>query len=162
MPFKLSTRLPSFEYRGFYRYSVTICTHQRQHVLACDDSAALIRTQLQITAGENGMAVIAYCLMPDHMHLLPEGTHDDADFLTFMRAFKQRTAFYWKQRFGQRLWQRGYIDHVLRENEDTFRVARYILDNPVRAGLVLSPEDYPYSGSMIMELGELLDALRRT
>ena len=45
------------------------------------------------------------------------------------------------------LWQEGYYDRVLRQEEDVRHVARYIIENPVRAGLVVHPSVYPYLGS---------------
>jgi hypothetical protein len=76
--------------------------------------------------------------------------------------FKQKTSYEWKRRHGVELWQRGYIDRILRADEDTLTVARYILDNPVRAGLVASPLDYPFSGSGTMDLRDVLESVRRT
>jgi hypothetical protein len=61
------------------------------------------------------------------------------------------------RRSAGRLWQPQYYDHVLRDEEDTLRVARYIIVNPVRAGLVTSPRDYPFSGSDVMPLETLLE-----
>jgi hypothetical protein len=55
-----------------------------------------------------------------------------------------------------RLWQRGYFEHVLRDDEDSFGVARYILDNPVRTGLARNPQDYPSAGSLTMAVRDLL------
>jgi REP element-mobilizing transposase RayT len=94
--------------------------------------------------------------MPDHFHALIEGERADANLQRFVRLFKQRSSFYWKRRSGAPLWQRGYFEHVLRAEEDTFDVARYILDNPVRAGLVSRPEDYPFLGSLTMTVRDLL------
>jgi putative transposase len=100
--------------------------------------------------------------MPDHFHVLPEGTSDAANFLELMRIFKQRSAYHWKRRYGRELWQRNYIERVLRDEEDTSTVARYILENPVRAGLVRSPGGYRFSGSLVMDLDAALDSFRRT
>ena len=162
MPFRLSPRLPSFDYVGLYRYSVTICTFRRQRVFLNDACVDLVCTQLRIAAVENDFAIVAYCFMPDHVHLLPEGQTDGSDFLRFMRSFKQRSAFHWKQRYRGQLWQRGYIERVLRDEEDSFKLARYIFENPLRAGLVRVPEEYPYSGSFVMGTGDVLDSIRRT
>ena len=49
--------------------------------------------------------------------------------------------------------------HVLRHDEATIHVARYVLENPVRAGLVSPIDDYPYVGSMTMSVRELLDSV---
>jgi REP-associated tyrosine transposase len=112
--------------------------------------------QLSRTSDDQRFVVITYCFMPDHVHMLVEGGHPAADFRELVRIFKQRSSFAWKQRNGTALWQRSYFEHVLRDDEDTSGVAKYILENPVRANLVERPEDCPFLGSKTMEVRELL------
>jgi REP element-mobilizing transposase RayT len=95
--------------------------------------------------------------MPDHLHVVCEAENDGCDFQEWVRLFKQRTAFEWKKRTGERLWQSSYHDHVLREAESTRQVVRYLLENPVRAGLVGWPGDYPHSGSLRCSREELIE-----
>ena len=85
--------------------------------------------------------------MPDHIHLLIEGKTENADMIKFISIFKQRTAFWFNRRYNIRLWQPGYYEHVLRKDEATSAVARYIFENPVRKGIVSNYLQYPYSGS---------------
>jgi hypothetical protein len=59
-----------------------------------------------------------------------------------MHDWKQMTGFEWKQRSGGRLWQQGFYDHVLREENPVLGVVRYILNNPIRAGLVTEGQPY--------------------
>jgi REP-associated tyrosine transposase len=120
---------------------------------------ARVLGQLRHTAATRQIAVIAYCFMPDHLHLLAEGTAETSDLRDFVRLFKQQTSFEWKRRHAVRLWQRNYYEHVLRADEDTLTVARYIIDNPVRAGMVRSPDEYPYLGSLTLELRDLLQSV---
>src|SRR6185503_12001212 len=110
------------------------------------DAVDLVLSQIQRATSEERFALIAYCFMPDHVHLLVEGQVDDSDALRLIRAAKQYSGFYFKQRFGQQLWQRYGFERTLRDDEATLSVARYILENPVRARLVRNPEDYPFSG----------------
>jgi hypothetical protein len=56
-----------------------------------------------------------------------------------------------------RLWQAGYYERILRDDDAPRAIARYIIANPVRAGLVTSPLEYPYSGSDVWTLNDLLD-----
>jgi len=156
VPHKLSPRLKTFDYLGFYRYFLTICTRDRTRLFIGDESVRLVLMELSRTADDQCFAAIAYCFMPDHVHMLVEGNHPAADFCEFVRIFKQRSSFAWKQRNGTALWQRSYFEHVLRDDEDTIGVAKYILENPVRGNLVRRPEDYPYLGSMTMEVRQLL------
>jgi len=162
MPFRLSTRLPKFDDLGLYRYSVTIYVADRRPVFVTEPAVDLVRTQLEITADGNCVEITAYSFMPDHLHVLAQGVSDHARFLEFMRLFKHRSSYHWKRRHGHKLWQRRYIDRILRDREHTRTVARYILENPVRAGLVDSPEIYPFSGSFVMRMTELFDWVRRT
>ena len=81
--------------------------------------------------------------MPDHVHLLLEGVDERADVVEALRLWKQLTGFAWKQRRGTQLWQKGFHDRVLRDTDDTRAVVRYVLENPIRAGLVRGVHDYP-------------------
>jgi REP element-mobilizing transposase RayT len=94
--------------------------------------------------------------MPDHLHLLVEGKTDDADCKRFIARVKQYSGFYFKRQFGTPLWQRYGFERVLRDDEQTFVVARYILENPVRAGLAATVEEYPFVGSSEYSLSELI------
>jgi REP element-mobilizing transposase RayT len=97
--------------------------------------------------------------MPDHVHLLVEGTSADADAKAFIARAKQYSGFYYRQEHGATLWQRYGYEHTLRDEELTLVVARYILENPVRAGLVQRVEDYPFAGSLVYSLSELLEGI---
>ncbi|MCE5975733.1 REP-associated tyrosine transposase [Pseudomonas sp. JR33AA] len=65
---------------------------------------------------------------------------------TLMRRFKSRTAIALRKAgIGHKpIWQSGYQDHALRREECVVHVARYIVANPLRAGLVRSIRDYPH------------------
>ncbi len=99
--------------------------------------------------------------MPDHLHALVAGTSEQADLAAFVKRFKQLAGFAYKQRYGESLWQPGYHERVLRDDEGTEAVARYILANPVRAGLTRELGDYPFAGSGVFDLKELLTAWER-
>jgi len=85
--------------------------------------------------------------MPDHVHLLVEGTAVDSDLPAFAALAKQYSAYRLRSRVATRLWQVGFYDHVLRDDEKTVKVARYTLENPVRARLASTVYDYPFVGS---------------
>ena len=67
-----------------------------------------------------------------------------------MKAFKQISGYRYRRSAMQPLWQKGYYDHALRREEDVNQVAEYIVYNPVRAGLVDSPDRYPFSGGTLL------------
>ncbi len=153
-------RLHSTLYAGFNRYFVTVCAFGRLALLVSPPCFDLIRKQLLQSAAAEGFAVLAYCVMPDHAHLLVEALVEDADLLRFVSGFKQRTGFAFKRLAGQALWQDGFHDHVLRADECARSVARYLLENPVRAGLVRHPQEWPYLGSERYTVRELLESVR--
>jgi putative transposase len=129
-------RLPNVSYIGEYRYSLRFSTHARQHLFVSADVVDLVRAQLQRAAVETSIAMLAYCFMPDHVHLMVEGNTPTADCRRFISLGKQYSGFYYARRFGGRLWLRYGFERVLRESEPTADVIRYVLENPVRAGLV--------------------------
>jgi len=120
-------------------------------------AVALVLDQILLVSAPMGFTVLAYCFMPDHLHLLMEGRTESADLPGFVHQAKQRSAFRFKARFGTRLWQPSYFDRVLREDDDPRAVARYILENPVRSGLIGEPGGYPFSGSSVSTLVDLIE-----
>jgi len=79
--------------------------------------------QLLRAGEEHRFAVLAYCFMPDHVHVLAEGQAPTSDLLRFVRAWKQRAAVRVRSAKGVELWQEGFYDHVLRHEEDSLAVA---------------------------------------
>ena len=148
--------LKTFSYIGIHRYSLTFCTNGRRRILTEASVARLVIEKLARTATEQQFAIIAYCLMPDHLHLLIEGRCDASNCKTFIKSFKQYSGYYYSQQRKDTLWQRYGFENVLRDDEVTLNVARYILANPVRAGLARTVEEYPFVGSRVYELKDLL------
>ena len=154
--------LRHFSYVGPYRYSLRFCTDQRTETFSSDAPVSLVRSQILRAAAEETFAIVAYCFMPDHLHLLVEGGTETSDCRRFILRAKQYSGFYYKKEFGARLWQRYGFERVLRDEASTVIVARYILENPIRAGLVQRVEEYPYLGSLVFELSDLLQSVART
>lgn len=140
-------RLDDGCYVGVQRYFVTICTFRRRTYFTGRLTVRFAVEHLLPTAFAYGFEVIAYCFMPDHVHLLLEATREDCNFRTFVALFKQRTAYEYRQRTGGTLWQESFYDHVLRREETTPTIVAYVIENPVRAGLCRSADDYPHIGS---------------
>ena len=94
-----------------------------------------------------GMVIYAYCLMPDHLHMLVRLGTSGWDLGTAMGAFKSFTTRQsWTLGGTGPLWQGRYYDRVLRVSEEARGVSEYIRQNPVRTGLVAEAEAYPWSG----------------
>jgi REP element-mobilizing transposase RayT len=121
-------------------------THHRRPLLLAGDAPQVLTTTLLESADKYRSAVIAYCIMPDHLHYLScvveEGgnVRKMADWL--QRISGHRIA---SLGFSTPIWQRSYWDRHVRRNEKTSDVVAYILDNPVADGLCASREDWACS-----------------
>ena len=90
--------------------------------------------------------------MPNHLHLVVEAMDKNADLVKFITLFKQQTGFDHRRETGTHLWQQGFYDRVLRREEATIDAVRYVLSNPVRAGLVKAIHEWPFSGSEVFDI----------
>lgn len=131
-------RLQDFTYNGPQRYSLTICADERQLLSVDDALVKCVVTHFLAAADHCKYAVIVYCVMPDHMHVLATGAEGCDDLDVFVKRAKQLSGYHGKRIARRSLWQDGYYERVLRDWEDTRAVVAYILDNPVRKGLVRS------------------------
>jgi len=150
-------RLKIFDYVGPHRYFLTFCTRERRSIFTTADAVDLVLQQILRAASETAFVIIAYCFMPDHVHLLIEGTAPDSDLEEFCKLAKQYAGFYYKQRYHESLWQPSFDDRVLRDDEGTWSVARYIVNNPLREGLATRADEYPFLGSCVVGKRELLE-----
>jgi putative transposase len=85
------------------------------------------------------ITTLAFVIMPDHIHWLMQ-LEDKATLQQVIRSMKSQTA----KVIGYPIWQPGYYDHAIRKDEDIVHIARYIIANPIRAGLVKKVGDYPH------------------
>ena len=149
-------RLHDFDYIGRHRYFLTFCTHDREAMFVERRMVDLVCDQLLISSKEHDIAVDVYCVMEDHVHLLVRGINEESDLRAFMHHLKQHSGWSFKRDRRRRLWQKGYYDHVLRDEEGTASVLAYIVNNPVRHGLTDTADQYPYWGSFTQTREEIL------
>ena len=126
-------------------YFVTVTTQARTPWFREFGPARLVVREMQDLHFHGDVDSLAWVLMPDHLHWLFQlgcvGTLSEV-----MQRLKGRSAKAVNQilcRSGK-IWQRNYYDHALRGDEDLTTKARYIVENPLRAGLVSSLGDYPF------------------
>jgi len=147
-------------YVGPVRIFYTMCTFGRLPVFTTTPTVAAVRDQLLLNAASCDVDILAYCFMPDHLHYLAEGLTEAADLRNFTRGFRQRSGYQYRQQHRSRLWQEGYFDRHLREEDATYDVVSYIVANPIRAGLSRSLAEYPHVGATRYGLEELTDYVR--
>jgi REP element-mobilizing transposase RayT len=148
LPQRKSLRLREFDYPATFAYSVTICTRNRAAHFRDERAGREVAHCLEEQAQHTGYRLVAYCIMPDHIHILTGPSHREGSqpLPRFIQRFKSAaTHRLWKLGINGVVWQASFYDHVLRKGEDLARVAEYILGNPVRKGLVSAVEAYPLS-----------------
>src|SRR2546430_5231707 len=91
--------LKTFDYHGRYRYFLTWCTNRRTPLFTTRRHVDLVYGQILRGAGEEGAAILAYCFMPDHLHLLIEMRAEVSDCLRFISRAKQFSGFHFQRTF---------------------------------------------------------------
>jgi|SRR5688572_26025637 len=153
------SRLP---YAGKHHYFLTFCTSNREPTFLHGANVLLVRTQILRAAREERFEVLAYCFMPDHLHLIASGRGESADAKMFIKMSKQYSGYYFKKKAGFQLWQRYGFERVIRNDAELAFTIGYIAANPVRSGLVDHPSKYPYLGSERYTVAELLSICEYT
>ncbi len=103
------------------------------------------------TSRESGARLLTWVLMPDHVHWLIElGNQTSLSYV--VSRLKSASAGAYNRAssapVGAAVWQKGFYDRAIRRDEDVLGAARYIIANPLRAGLVTRLSDYPWWNSV--------------
>jgi len=147
-------RLPREIYRGEVTVSITMCVEGRVPLFENAEVVAAFVEILNDVAGRWSCLVLVYCFMPDHLHIAIHGRTKEADAWRMAVDFKQRSGFWLYKHVPGASWQKDFHDHVVRQSEDLIAHLRYVLDNPVRWGLVGNWEEYAFKGSIGCTLEE--------
>ena len=127
-----------------HAYHVTFTTHKRV-ALGFAQRAVIARYLISDDFSRHAEPV-AWVVMPDHLHVLFQ-LQSYFSLSEVVQRLKSRSAFLVNRLSANnrgQIWQPGFYDHALRNDESLRHVARYIVRNPVRAGLVKRVGDYPF------------------
>jgi putative transposase len=124
-------------------YLLTTVTEGRRPLFADWRIGRLLVAEMRGEHEAGYVDSLAWVLMPDHLHWLIVLRQGDLE--TLMRRVKSRSAIALNRALQTegRVWQKGYHDHAARAEEDLRAMARYVVANPLRAGLVDKLGDYP-------------------
>ena len=139
-------------YRGCVSVAFTACTRNRTTVFLKNIHVAPASQALIEAAGKRKCDVVICLFMPDHVHVVLKGLEEDSDTYRAMWLFKQKTGYLFSKEGMGKVWQKDFHDHIIRSEADLANHVRYILENPVRKGLVGSWKEYPYKGSTVYDL----------
>jgi putative transposase len=131
-------------------FFATTKTSVGRSLLQSERNATLLIDVMRSYVAERKFQLHDFVVMPDHVHLLItvdlEMTIEKA-----MQLIKRRFSFRLKREFQYlgEVWQHGFSEARADDDVSFSRYREYIAQNPVKAGLVDSPEQYPYCFSFL-------------
>jgi putative transposase len=125
---------------------LTVCTKGRKPILASSEAQVLLiaawRTAKKWRVGR-------YVIMPDHVHLFCAPAESETQpLLQWVKYWKSVAARTWTNPVESPIWQRHFWDTQLRRSESYDQKWQYVVENPVRAGLVARSEDWSFQGKL--------------
>lgn len=140
-------RMPEFDYCSPGKYFVTICTFMNEPLLGKFENNRIILSGIGKIVAEcwtgmeriyEGIKPETYIIMPNHFHgiisIIKQNDKESIKILGFpdvIRNFKAFTSHeYYTKEFNNKLWQRGYFEHIIRDEKQQIKIERYINNNP--------------------------------
>ena len=126
-------------------YLITTTTQKRQKLFSDFTCASAMARQFVRADLLHGIELLAWVLMPDHVHWLIQ-MQNNTSLSEWASRMKSGSARHFNRITGHTgpVWARAFHDHALRTNEDVKSLACYIIANPLRAGLAENIGDYPF------------------
>ncbi len=129
-------------------FFISTCSYRRRKVLVEPFGEMIVET-LREAATKTGWLVGRYVVMPDHAHFFCAPSRPEADLSAFIGVWKSlSTRKAWEAGHAGVLWQKEFVDHLLRSDEFYGEKWEYVLRNPVEEGLSPVPEGWPFQGEM--------------
>ena len=124
-------------------YHVTTRTHESVPVFSNFQDARIVVRALRRQHLDGHLKSQAFVIMPDHLHWLVQltGERSLSACVNLVKSLATRE-IHGSGNYRGKVWQRGFYDRAIRKEEDLPAVARYIVANPIRAGLVSSVRKY--------------------
>jgi putative transposase len=129
-------------------YFVTSKTHLNRKLFKDEKNAQILLNCIDNLRKEGRYLLLAFVIMPDHLHILlrPDGEQEISKIMHSIKRGSSRLINQMWSRKGP-VWQRRFYERIIRDEKEFWEKVNYIYNNPVKAGLVESPEDYPYSSA---------------
>ena len=149
-PQRKPTRLKGYDYSTPGAYFITVCTHNKEHLLSnivgegfhtlpkpilTETGKEVEKTIQYINDNYDGVSISKYVIMPNHIHLIVEllesdgtGGRGNPPLQNVIGQLKSYTT----NKYGKNLWQRSFHDHIIRNKEDYNKIWEYIDTNPLK------------------------------
>lgn len=147
-----SHRLPLSYYKGIVRVTFTLCTRNKRAIF---NDKTIVDKFLEILSEARAKYDCknwVYIFMPEHLHMILEGNSEKADLWETVVLFKQKSGFWLSKNMKVIHWQKDFYDHIHRRDDDLKKHVLYILNNPVRKGLVDNWGNYIFKGSLDFDI----------
>lgn len=133
-----------FEYG--YPYLVTTITNNREPIFSNEQNSKILLVAIEFFRLTLNYKIFAYCLMPDHLHIIlqPVGEYDLSYIMRMIKGNFARKFNLMHDKQGK-VWQERFYDTGIRSAGMLLQKIEYIHNNPIRAGMVLRPDQYPFS-----------------
>ena len=124
-------------------YLITCVVKDRLPIFKDFHTGRMLVSELKRLHDSGTANSLAWVVMPDHVHWLFE--LKAGSLATLVQSLKGRSSFEINKAYGIKAltWQKGYYDKGIRSEKDLIETARYVIANPIRAGLVEREGDYP-------------------
>ena len=126
-------------------YHISTATVGREQFFVAFSHARIVIESLRREDLAGNTETLAFVVMPDHLHWLLQ-LNADRSLSVCVNTVKSFAARAINKRSGRhgRLWQKGFFDRAIRREDDLASIARNIVANPLRAGIVRSVREYPH------------------
>ncbi len=131
--------------QDFHVYHITVCTQDKFPYFNDFVLSRLLISEMKRLEDNKYLVSLAFVIMPEHFHWLIQ-LAEHSSLSASLQQLKGRSARKINCQLNRRgpLWQKGYHDHAIRQDENLCAVARYVVSNPLKNGLVNSLAFYPH------------------
>ena len=151
------------KYRRWYRqggtFFLAVKTYKHQTFLCEQFARTALRRAIEDTRAEKPFEIVAWVLLPDHLHTIWRMPEDDNDFSIRWSMIKRRFTRQWltlhqppvqptarmRRKREPGVWQRRFWEHLIRDQNDMANHMDYIHYNPIKHSLAECPHHWPYS-----------------
>jgi putative transposase len=138
-------------------YFFTLVTFERRPIFSTSETIEILRNAIRFTMNILPFSIVAYVILPDHMHFIWTLPPDSSDYSTRWKMIKGRFSNNWLEKRTESalssrrhkgeldVWQRRFWEHLIRDEDDLQHHVEYIHFNPVKHGLVHSVREWEYS-----------------
>ena len=145
-PAKTSTNFPDLRSASVLRHDLHNSSAEDRKLEAAHQA---FEAYVRRARDEFGVAVVRYLIMPDHMHLFVRGG-GDLKLAQWVNGLKRAISVALEASKKRPLWQPGFFDHVLRNDESYSQKWEYLRENPVRSELVVRADEWRYQRELVM------------